>query len=286
LTSTDTRDRPPRPRPSRRPDPRTQPLEATAAVPIDPRIRARRIEVQRDAGRRRLRRLVDVGLVLLVVAGFVGALRSPLLDVGVVRVRGAERTTSDQVAAASGIRRGEPLMDVDLHAAGERIAALPWVGRVTLHRELGGTVDIRLTERTPAAVLGSGSSALIVDDEGRVLARATDLPDVAGGLVHVLGLPTHLAPGAFVPARATSALALAGRLATAVPGAIAQVAVGEDLTATLTQGGDVRFGDTTRLSAKLRSLQTMLDKVDLSCLGVLDLRTPATPVLTRRSGCS
>lgn len=255
-------------------------------APIDPRIRARRIEVQRDAGRRRLRRLVDLGLVLLVVAGFAGALRSPLLDVGAVRVAGAERTTAEEVARATGIQLGDQLMDVDLHGAGERIAALPWVGRVTLHRRLGGIVEIRIAERTPAAVLGAGTGALIVDDEGRVLAPVVDLPEVAEGLVRVLGLPTELAPGAFVPARATSALALAGRLATAVPGAIAEVAVGDDLTATLAQGGEVRFGDSTRLTAKLRSLQTMLEKVDLSCLGVLDLRSPATPVLTRRSGCS
>jgi hypothetical protein len=62
--------------------------------------------------------------------------------------------------------------------------------------------------------------------------------------------------------------------------------VGDGLTATLTQGGEVRFGDATRLPAKLRSLATVLEQVDLVCLDHVDLRAPGNPVLTRREGCS
>jgi hypothetical protein len=81
-------------------------------------------------------------------------------------------------------------------------------------------------------------------------------------------------------------LGLAGRLAAVVPGSISVVTVGEGLTATLAQGGEVRFGDTSRLTAKLRSLETVLQQVDLVCLDQLDLRAPGNPVLTRRAGCS
>ena len=85
------------PRPRRR---------SSRPTPIDPRIQARRIEVQRGVGRRRLQRLVDVGLVLAVAAGFALALRSPLLDVDAVRVAGAERTARRGGARAGGHRRG------------------------------------------------------------------------------------------------------------------------------------------------------------------------------------
>lgn len=255
-------------------------------VAIDPRIRARRIDVQRDAGRRRLRRVVDLGLLLAVALGFAVALRSPLLDVGAVQVSGLQHTSSEAVAAASGIRVGEPLMDVDLHTAGTRVGALPWVARVTLHRSLGGTVAIRVTERTPAAVVGQGADAIVVDATGRVLAHEADLPTVAARLVRVVGLSGGLAPGDTLPVQATAALALAGRLGTAVPGAIADVTVGPEPVATLVRGGEVRFGDPATLTAQLRSLRTMLDEVDLTCLGILDLKAPANPVLTRREPCS
>lgn len=260
--------------------------ERLTGVSIDPRIRARRIEVQRHAGRRRLRRVVDLGLLLAVVAGFYGALRSPVLDVESVGVSGAEHTGVEAVVAASGISRGEQLMDVHLGTAGAQVAALPWVGEVHVHRSLGGQVEIAVTERVPAAVLGEGAAAVLVDATGRVLARAADAPDLANGLVHVAGVTGTLVPGAFLGSKATEALTLAGRLASVAPGAIAQVSVGDPLVATLVQGGEVLFGDASRLSAKLRSLETMLEQVDLTCLGRIDLRAPGSPVLTRQEGCS
>jgi cell division protein FtsQ len=269
-----------------RPAPRPAPRPAHAGVAIDPRIRARRIGVLRDAGRRRLRRVIDVGVVLLVAAAFAIALRSPLLAVRTVRVTGASHVSASEVAQQSGIRTGEQLVDVDLAGAGRRIEALPWVATVTLTRSMGGTVGIRVTERAPAAVVGDGAGAVVVDATGRVLARVSDVPTIASGLIRVAGLPSGLAPGDEVPGSPGDALALAGRLAAAVPGAISQVSVGPELLATLAQGGQVRFGDTTDLAAKLRSLQTVLDEVDLTCLGVLDVRVPANPVLTRRAGCS
>lgn len=255
-------------------------------VAVDPRIRARRIEVQRHAGRRRLRRVVDVGLLLAVAAGFAGALRSPLLDVEAVRVSGADRTGAAAVVEASGIARGEQLADVGLGAAGTRVAALPWVGEVRMHRGLGGTVEIAVTERVAAAVMGDGAAAVVVDPTGRVLARVADVPDVAAGLVHVAGVSGALIPGVSLGDGARDAVTLAGRLAAVVPGSIAQVSVGDQLAATLTQGGEVHFGDASRLTAKLRSLETVLEHVDLTCLERLDLRAPGSPVLTRRAGCS
>jgi cell division protein FtsQ len=186
---------------------------------------------------------------------------------------------------AAGIEPGQQLVDVALGAAGARVAALPWVDEVRLHRQLGGRVEIVVTERVPAAVLGEGAAAVVVDAEGRVVARAAEVPD-AGRLVRVVGVTGDLVPGAQLGAEATDALGLAGRLAAVVPGSISVVTVGEGLTATLTQGGEVRFGDASRLTAKLRSLETVLQQVDLVCLGHLDLRAPGNPVLTRREGCS
>ena len=267
---------------------RPRPAPRAEAPLIDPRIRARRIEVQRDAGRRRLRRLLDLGLLLTVAAGFAVAVRSPLLDVEEVRVAGTERTSAEQVLERAGLAAGDQLVDVDLRAVGRRVAALPWVEEVTVHRHLGGVVELRVTERRPAAIVGEGPEAVVVDAEGRALARAADVPDVVVGLVQVRGLrgTGPLAPGAFLPADRQDALALASRLAAAVPGAIGEVVLGDELRATLVQGGQVRFGDTARLPAKLRSLATVLEQVDLTCLGELDLRSPASPVLTRREGCS
>lgn len=264
--------------------PPTATLEPPPVPPIDPRIRARRIEVRRVEGRRRLQRLLDLGLVALVAAGFVGALWTPLLDVDEVQVSGATRTGEAAVLEQAGIAVGDRLVSVDLGRAGERVAALPWVREVHLARRVDGVVTLEVTERRPVAVVASGAQRLLVDDEGRVLGPAAATPDV-GSVVVLDGVGEVPPPGGFLGSDTADLLALAARVATAAPGALTAVRA-KDLTGSLAQGGEVRFGDARQLDAKVRSLRTVLAQVDLTCLAVLDLRLPGSPVLTREERCS
>lgn len=256
------------------------------APEIDPRIRARRIEVRRDVGRRRLRRLVDLCFVLVVAVAFGTALRSPLLDVDEVRISGAERTGREAVLDASDISTGEQLMDIHPGAVGRRIVALPWVAEVTVHRGLGGVVQIEVVERQAVAISGHGDGAVLVDARGRVLAHVAEAPEAARDLVTMVDLPEGLEPGAFLPPGSHAALEVAMGMGRALPGSITEVVAGEQLTARLAQGGTVRLGDSSRLAAKLRSLQTVLSQVDLTCLATIDIRVPGSPVLTRDERCS
>ena len=264
---------------------RTTTLER-AAPSIDPRLRARRIEVQRGQGRRRLQRVLDVGLLIAVAVGFAGALRSPLLDVDEVRVAGTAHISPETLIEQSGLLPGQQLMDLDLRAVGGSIAALPWVSEVRVHRGVDGIVDVLVTERIAVAVVGEGADAYLVDVEGRVLAPSASDAVLAASLVRLADASSALRPGDALASGSSSALLVAERLASAAPGAVATVSVGDEVTATLVQGGTVRFGDATQLEAKVRSLRTMLDRVDLSCLATIDLRSPYSAVLTREEGCS
>jgi cell division protein FtsQ len=252
---------------------------------IDPRIRARRISVQRGVGRRRLQRLVDVGLVLAVAAGFLLALRTPLLDVDDVVVGGNEHTSAEAVVAAAGIQRGDQLVDLDLRAAGEAVAALPWVREATLHRGIDGRIDVQVEERTPVAVLGVGEAARLVDAEGRVLGPAFGEP-AAASLVTIEGIGDGAEPGSFLGPDAADALAVAANLGGALDLGLRLVVEDGNLAGVVDPGIEVRFGDASQLEAKVRSLRTVLDQVDLTCAGRIDLRSPGSPVLTREEGCS
>lgn len=257
------------------------PSGRAAPARIDPRIRARRIEVQRVEGRRRLQRLVDLGLVLTVAAAFIGALWTPLLDVDEIRVKGADRTGAAAVLEQAGILAGDPLVSVDLAAAGRRVRALPWVGEVRLHRGVDGVVAITVEERVPVAWVATSNGPVLVDREGRVLGSD---PAVTGQLElsDVARVPEV---GGFLAELHRPVLRLAERLDALVPGAVATLSA-DPLVGRLAAGGEVHFGDGSLLDAKIQSLRTVLEQVDLTCLAVVDLRLPGSPVLTREQRCS
>ena len=50
-------------------------------------------------------------------------------------------------------------------------------------------------------------------------------------------------------------------------------------------GGIIALGNEHSAEQKLLSVVTFFEQVDLGCLDVLDVRVPATPVLTRHAGC-
>ncbi|HET6775527.1 MAG TPA: FtsQ-type POTRA domain-containing protein [Acidimicrobiales bacterium] len=282
-------------------------------VVLDPRMRARRIRVRRDAGKRRLRRLTLVLAVLALVVGAAVAARSPLLNVDRVEVTGADQTSVGAVLEAAAVEPGEPLVLVDVDAAARRVEELPWVDDATVARRWPSTVEVQVSEREPAALAQvTGAHIALVDAEGRVLAieRWPDDgrtgpaggPGDGGAEAGGEGAPAEGAPAG--PARlavltdvdgpvveggtldhdAGEALRVAVAVAERMPGAVASVST--DFEAELADGGIIRFGDAERLDAKVTAAKTVLDQVDLSCLAVLDVRVPGSPALTRHQGCS
>jgi cell division septal protein FtsQ len=146
-------------------------------------------------------------------------------------------------------------------------------------------VELAVTERTAVALVGEGEAAVLVDDEGRVLALGSEAPEVATGVVRLTGLVAQVAPGGYLSDDTDEALALATRLA-ASPGLGMELVLGDEVVGRLESGIEVRFGAATQVDAKVRSLRTVLAQVDLTCAGVIDVRSPGSPVLTREEGCS
>jgi len=164
---------------------------------IDPRIRQRRLEVERQAGRHRLRVAVAVAAVATVVAGGVAALHSPLLGVRHVEVVGIGGRRAAAVAVRSGVRHGQPLVDVDLGAVRARVDRLAWVASASAERAWPDAVRIVVRSRvavaemalTPppasgapgvarSARLATGGAVAVLDVTGRVI--AVDPSPVAG----------------------------------------------------------------------------------------------------------
>ena len=245
-------------------------------------MRSRRIAVQRDEGRRRLKRFTLVlGGVAVVLAAYV-ATQTPLLDVDRLVVDGAAHTDAGDIRAAVRVERGDPMIGVDTGRAAARTEELPWVEHAEVVRRWPGTIEVRVTERSLAAVVEVAEGRVALVDPGGTVLEVTTHPPV--GLPVLTGDPGVIAEGEDLDADARAALelltTLRGRLRRVV------VAVATDLDAALTDGGTIRFGSTEQLDAKIVAVETVLDDVDVACLKLLDVRVPGSPALTRHQRCS
>lgn len=257
--------------------------ERVPPLPMDPRIRRRRIEVRRDEGRKRLRILVGCGAVVLAALAVVGVSRSPLLDVDYVDVRGAEETGRLDLIAATGLGRHPAMLDVDTAEVVRRVEALPWVLRASAHLEWPGTVRVDVVERHPAAVLPAGQGQwALADVTGRVLQIGPDKPD---GLPVIGNVPPPDRAGGTVAPTAVPSLKVAAAMPGPVRERIADVATvggGEVELQLVPPGGVVRLGRPEDLPAKLSVLATVLARADLANVRLIDVRVPQAPALTRR----
>ncbi|HUQ62902.1 MAG TPA: FtsQ-type POTRA domain-containing protein [Acidimicrobiales bacterium] len=247
---------------------------------MEPRIRVRRAQVRKQEGRKRLRVLVAVLVVAAVAGAAWGTVRSPLVDVDHIVVEGALETGPAPVATASRVHRRAAMVDIDEGAVGRRLRALPWVRSAVVQREWPGTVRIRIVERVPVAMTPNGGGGwALVDVEGRVLKwLATPEP----GVLAIGGLPPAGAPGVMLAPEARGLLdvaeAVPSELRPRLTGAILDAA---GITLGLAPAGTILLGGAEDLGAKLRAAQMVLAGVDTTGVGVIDVRFPATPTLTR-----
>lgn len=144
--------------------------------------------------------MVDGARALLAWSADIG------LTVQDVTLEGRTHTLRRHVAAAVGLRRGDPLFGFDPGAIRSRLVALPWVREATVQRQLPGTVRIRIAERVPLALWQRDGKLMLVDDRGVVITRqrlqrfrdlliivGDDAPEHAADLIAMLGNEPALA---------------------------------------------------------------------------------------------
>ena len=245
-----------------------------SSVPIDPRIRERRIEVIREAGRRRLRITLVVASAIIVVGLTFLAIRSPLFNLDHVRVTGAQRESAEAVQAAARLHLGDPLMFIDTGAVARRIEQLPWVERAVVHRDFPGTLKIAITEYVPTSyVRRSDGSAVLIASNGRAVALARTAPAV-GVEIRSEGLPPAVGSLVSPPEAADVMRHLPDRLRAQV----SAIDVGDTFALELRSGGQVRLGTLDHLRAKGAAALGVIDHLAGQAFTYIDVSAPQAPV--------
>jgi cell division protein FtsQ len=104
-------------------------------------------------------------VVLMPVLAYA-VLFTPLLGVRSVEVAGTKALTAADVLAAAHVPLGRPMLRLDLAGIRAGVAALPRVADVAVHRSWPSTVRVRITERTPVAVVKAPDATWLVDGTG------------------------------------------------------------------------------------------------------------------------
>lgn len=128
-----------------------------------------------------------------LVAGVYRMTAASGLSVEDILVEGRTRTTPSSLLAAVDVRRGDPILAFDPHAARLRLEGLPWVRRATIARRLPSVIYLRIEERRPMALWQLDGRLSVIDEAGKVIPGAR--PDDFANLTLVVGrdAPAHSA---------------------------------------------------------------------------------------------
>ena len=253
---------------------------------IEPRIRQRRIGVNRSRNRRRIWWLALAAVVVVVLIGVLALLGSSLFAVEEVTVTGAVYTDQQALDAVIDDLTGTAVLLVDSSAVEAQLEAIPWVEDARVTASFPNSASIEIRERTPvAAMMGADGLARVIDVDGRVLALVEGQP-VA--LVWIDGPDTlDVGPGQFASIGYSSAASLVTKLTPDIRSRVESMLVtpdGADLVLVLTSDRgpiEVRFGSAIGENSqieKLVRLQRTLDDIGDKPVTVIDVSTSEVTV--------
>lgn len=216
--------------------------------------------------------------VVVAAAVLVMVERSALVALEEVRVSGADRLDSDQVRDAAQLQLGTSTLRLGLDEVQARVKKLALVHDAQARRLDPLTVLIDVTEREPVLQASGGGETRLIDRDGVVI--------VEGGLdgLAEIRLPAS-PPGVGEPVSTDPTLANAHQVWRELSGPLRSMvdrfdASGPDeLSLQLSTGVEVRFGRAERVDEKVRALGAVLEDVEDTPVGTIDVRAPRAPVV-------
>ena len=247
---------------------------------MDPRISARRAEVVRQQGRRRLRLSGLVVAVAAVTFGVWCLLHSSVFSARAVSVVGATHETVGQIEAAAGLSGHPPLLDISVGAEESGIERLPWVRSASVSVRWPDGVHVVVTERVASLVMTTASGTWAeLDTNGRVLA---DVPTRPPGLIEVTGTQPPGAPGTVLGAADQLGLHVATTLPPSFRAQVTEVKVTSAgfVQLAMTTPLLVDIGDGSQLQAKYEDVSAALAGATLHDGDIIDVSVPGAMTVT------
>lgn len=109
-----------------------------------------------------------------------------------VIVEGRMRTDKAQILSLLNLRRGKPLLSLDLEEAKEKLEKISWVKSAQVKRQLPNTLFIRISEKEPVSLWHNKGKTYLMDRDGELV--ETKEPHKHKGLPIITGnnAPQHM----------------------------------------------------------------------------------------------
>lgn len=129
---------------------------------MDPRLADRRRRVLEERARGGVRRVIWLAVVVVVVGAVAWTLQSPWLSVTHITVTGQSRSNVEGALAEAGIELGRPLLLSPVAEAEDLLLADPWVADAAVARLFPDTIEVRLIEHRPVALVETTGRSIVV----------------------------------------------------------------------------------------------------------------------------
>ena len=120
-----------------------------------------------------------IGWVIVMGAQHSGPWLMQLLEIKQVTVDGVRHLNRQEVIELVNLKPGTPLHHIVTSAIEKQVESHPWIKAATVERAPFHELRISVIERTPAAVIRTGSENVLSDAEGYVLGRLPQTDDVS-----------------------------------------------------------------------------------------------------------
>ena len=217
-------------------------------------------------------------------------INSAFFNVKKIEVSGCQTVSEEQVTDLSGLAVGTNLFKIDARGAISKIAMHPMIKTVQVSRKIPHTVVLKVTERTPAALVVGNDSYLAVDIEGIYLKRVDDLLNLHLPVVSGLSIEESVSPGANLTTSGLhAALQLIELMDSTFLENVAEIKAASpySLTLKMLQGVEIRFGEPEEIERKLQLIQELLIKngevINDQTVEYIDLRYNSLPVIKRKN---
>lgn len=216
-------------------------------------------------------------LFMLIAVLILTLMISPVFDITVITVEGNSKISSEDIIEASGLKEGVNIFKADLSKAKTYISMMPYVDFVTVKRVMPGTIKILIEESKPVAYIPFIGSYICIDSKGKIVEVFSKLEEIK--LPVILGLKfSEFTIGQVIQAEDDKKMEL-------VKASLKEI-IHNDLLNQITEIDvndvynirlkvrdkiDVNLGDGTRISFRMSFLRGILEQLEETDKGYIDL---------------